>query len=188
MIWPANLVQVALFNTLHKDEDLQPGQWTRFRFFCVATIAMFLYQWIPGFLFPVLSSIAWVCWIDPKNHVLSQIGGAGGLGLGAISLDWNNIVSFLGSPLIVPWWAQVNIAMGFFIIAWVMVPIAYYTNLWEAKKFPILDSGLFMENGNRYVVQTILTPDNVLDMDKYNQHGPLRITTFFALTYGIGFA
>ncbi|KAF8922801.1 hypothetical protein BGZ47_005308, partial [Haplosporangium gracile] len=144
--------------------------------------------WIPGFLFPVLSSIAWVCWINPNNLVLSQIGGAGGLGLGAISLDWNNIVSFLGSPLIVPWWAQVNIAMGFFLIAWIMVPIAYYTNLWEAKKFPILDAGLFMENGNRYVVQTILTPDNVLDMDKYKLHGPLRITTFFALTYGIGFA
>ncbi|KAK5807853.1 OPT family small oligopeptide transporter [Linnemannia elongata] len=188
MIWPSNLVQVALFNTLHKDEDLQPGQWTRFKFFCVATIAMFFYQWIPGFLFPVLSSIAWVCWINPDSQVLSQIGGAGGLGVGAISLDWNNIVSFLGSPLIVPWWAQVNIAMGFFLIAWIMVPIAYYTNLWEAKKFPILDSGLFMENGNRYAVKTILTPDNVLDMDKYNLHGPLRITTFFALTYGIGFA
>ncbi|OAQ23861.1 OPT family small oligopeptide transporter [Linnemannia elongata AG-77] len=188
MIWPSNLVQVALFNTLHKDEDLQPGQWTRFKFFCVATIAMFFYQWIPGFLFPVLSSIAWVCWINPDSQVLSQIGGAGGLGVGAISLDWNNIVSFLGSPLIVPWWAQVNIAMGFFLIAWIMVPIAYYTNLWEAKKFPILDSGLFMENGHRYAVKTILTPDNVLDMDKYNLHGPLRITTFFALTYGIGFA
>ncbi|KAG0045401.1 hypothetical protein BGZ89_005641, partial [Linnemannia elongata] len=52
MIWPSNLVQVALFNTLHKDEDLQPGQWSRFKFFCVATLAMFFYQWIPGFLFP----------------------------------------------------------------------------------------------------------------------------------------
>ncbi|KAF9548474.1 hypothetical protein EC957_006287 [Mortierella hygrophila] len=188
MIWPSNLVQVALFNTLHKDEDLEAGQWSRFKFFCVATVGMFLYQWIPGFIFPVISSIAWVCWIKPSSLVLSQIGGAGGLGVGAISLDWNNIVSFLGSPLIVPWWAQVNIAMGFFLIAWIMVPIAYYTNLWEAKKFPILDSGLFMENGNRYAVKTILTDDNVLDADKYALHGPLRITTFFALTYGIGFA
>ncbi|KAG0375942.1 hypothetical protein BGX24_008485, partial [Mortierella sp. AD032] len=188
MIWPANLVQVALFNTLHKDEELQPGQWSRFKFFCVATFGMFLYQWIPGFLFPVLSSIAWVCWIDPKNHVLSQVGGAAGLGVGAISLDWNNIVSFLGSPLIVPWWAQVNIAIGFFLIAWIMVPIAYYTNLWEAKRFPILDSGLFRDDGNAYKVNDVLTPDKVLDMDKYDTMGPLRITTFFALTYGIGFA
>ncbi|KAF9081023.1 hypothetical protein BGX29_004793, partial [Mortierella sp. GBA35] len=188
MIWPANLVQVALFNTLHQDENLQPGQWTRFKFFCVATLCMFVYQWIPGFVFPVLSSIAWICWIKPDNLVLSQLTGAGGLGIGAISLDWNNIVSFLGSPLIVPWWAQVNIALGFFIIAWVMVPICYYANVWEAKKFPILTAGLFMDNGDGYKVKTILTEDNVLDMDKYNLHGPLRISTFFALTYGIGFA
>ncbi|KAF9583738.1 hypothetical protein BGW38_008704, partial [Lunasporangiospora selenospora] len=166
MIWPANLVQVALFNTLHQDESLQPGQWSRFKFFCFATLGMFLYAWIPGFLFPVLSSIAWVCWINPKSLVLSQVGGAGGLGVGAISLDWNNIVSFLGSPLIIPWWAQVNIGLGFFLIAWVMVPIAYYTNLWDAKKFPILTPSLFRDDGNRYVVKEILT-DNVLDEIKY---------------------
>ncbi|KAG0230201.1 hypothetical protein BGX31_005957, partial [Mortierella sp. GBA43] len=120
MVWPSNLVQVALFNTLHKEEDLAPGQWSRFKFFLVAAFGMFCYQWLPGFLFPVLGSIAWICWIKPDNLVLSQITGAGGLGVGAISLDWNNIVSFLGSPLIVPWWAQVNIALGFFLVAWVM--------------------------------------------------------------------
>ncbi|CAO3568081.1 unnamed protein product [Mortierella alpina] len=187
MIWPANLVQVALFNTLHKEEELAPGQWTRFKFFLVATLAMFLYQWIPGFLFPVLSSIAWICWIKPDNLVLSQLTGAGGLGFGAISLDWNNIVSFLGSPLIVPWWAQVNIGLGFLLIAWIMVPIAYYTNLWEAKKFPILTSRLFQDNGRRYATAQVMT-DNILDEAKYAAYGPLRISTFFALTYGIGFA
>ncbi|KAG0266236.1 hypothetical protein BG011_002933 [Mortierella polycephala] len=187
MIWPANLVQVALFNTLHKDEDLQPGQWSRFKFFLVATACMFVYQWIPGFLFPVLSSIAWICWIKPDNLVLSQLTGAGGLGIGAISLDWNNIVAFLGSPLIVPWWAQVNIGLGFFLIAWVLVPIAYYTNLWEAKSFPILTSDLFQENGNEYDTMAIMT-NNILDETKYAAYGSLRISTFFALTYGIGFA
>ncbi|KAG0337489.1 hypothetical protein BG000_005351 [Podila horticola] len=187
MIWPANLVQVALFNTLHEEEQLQAGQWSRFKFFLVATLCMFLYQWIPGFLFPVVSSIAWICWIKPDNLVLSQITGANGLGFGAISLDWNNIVSFLGSPLIIPWWAQVNIGMGFLLIAWVMVPIAYYTNLWEAKKFPILTSGLFRDDGNKYVTSQILT-GGMLDETKYAAYGPLRISTFFALTYGIGFA
>ncbi|KAG0006612.1 hypothetical protein BGZ65_006046 [Modicella reniformis] len=187
MIWPANLVQVALFNTLHKEEDLQPGQWSRFKFFLVAAFAMFCYQWIPGFLFPVISSIAWICWIKPDNVVLSQLTGAGGLGIGAISLDWNNIVSFLGSPLIVPWWAQVNIALGFFLIAWVMVPIAYYANLWDAKKYPILTAKLFRENGQKYEPSAILS-DSVLNETKYDEYGPLRISTFFALTYGVGFA
>ncbi|KAG0197896.1 hypothetical protein BGX28_008616 [Mortierella sp. GBA30] len=187
MIWPANLVQVALFNTLHKDEDLPPGEWSRFKFFLVATFAMFCYQWIPGFLFPVISSIAWICWIKPDNLVLSQLTGAGGLGIGAISLDWNNIVAFLQSPLIVPWWAQVNIGIGFLLIAWILVPIAYYTNMWEAKKFPILTPALFRENGMKYHTSAVMT-DNMLNETKYRDYGPLRISTFFALTYGIGFA
>ncbi|ORZ09641.1 OPT family small oligopeptide transporter [Lobosporangium transversale] len=187
MIWPANLVQVALFNTLHKEEELAPRQWSRFKFFLAATFVMFLYSWIPGFLFPVLSSIAWICWIKPDNLVLSQLTGAGGLGIGTISLDWNTIVAFLGSPLIVPWWAQVNIALGFFVIAWVMVPIAYYTNLWDAKKFPILTPALFTRDGHTYDTQRVLT-NNILDEKKYDAYGPLRISTFFALTYGIGFA
>ncbi|KFH72324.1 OPT family small oligopeptide transporter [Podila verticillata NRRL 6337] len=188
MIWPATLVQVALMNTLHKEEDLQPGQWSRFKFFCVAAAGMYLYSWIPGFIFPLIASIAWVCWIDPKNLVLSQVGGAGGLGVGAISLDWNTIVSFLGSPLIIPWWAQVNIGLGFFLIAWVMVPIAYYTNLWDAQRFPILTAKLFKVDGHPYVTREILNDKALMDEEKYQNYGPLRISTFFALTYGIGFA
>jgi len=156
MIWPATLVQVALFNTLHKDEDLAPGQWSRYKFFLIAAFAMFCYHWLPGFLFPVLSSIAWVCWLKPDSVLMSQTGGARSLGVGAISLDWNNIVAYLTSPLIVPWWAQVNIFIGFFVIAWVMVPIAYYTNLWDAKKFPILTALLFKVDGTLYNTSEII--------------------------------
>ncbi|KAF9114931.1 hypothetical protein BGW39_003224, partial [Mortierella sp. 14UC] len=185
MIWPANLVQVALFNTLHKEEDLAPGQWTRFRFFCVAALVMFVYQWIPGFIFPVLGAINWICWINPKNPILAQIGGNNALGIGTISLDWNNIVSYLGSPLVVPWWAQVNMATGFFLIAYVMVPIAYYTNLWDAQRFPMLTSGLFRVDGDKYNYKAVLDPvTKNLEQTGYAKEGSLRITTFFALVYG----
>ncbi|KAK3842640.1 MAG: OPT family small oligopeptide transporter [Linnemannia gamsii] len=189
MIWPANLVQVALFNTLHKDEDLAPGQWSRYKYFCVASVCMFIYQWLPGFFFPVLGSIAWVCWINPKNPILAQIGGSKALGIGAITLDWNDIVSYLQSPLVVPFWAQVNMAIGFFLIAYVMVPIAYYTNLWDAQRFPVLTMRLFRVDGDEYKYKNVL--DSVtkdLDQAGYDKEGPLRITTFFALVYGIGFA
>ncbi|KAG0042685.1 hypothetical protein BGZ83_000186 [Gryganskiella cystojenkinii] len=187
MIWPGTLVQVALFNTLHKDEELTNGQWSRYKFFMVVTFCMFVYAWIPGFLFPVLSSVAWVCWLKPDSVLMAQIGGAGSLGVGAFSLDWNTIVSYLGSPLIVPWWAQVNIFIGFFVIAWVMVPIAYYTNLWDAQLFPILTAKLFRVDGTKYVTEKIMS-NYTMDEKKYADYGPLRIATFFALTYGIGFA
>ncbi|KAG0227023.1 putative sexual differentiation process protein isp4 [Mortierella sp. GBAus27b] len=187
MVWPYNLVQVALFNTLHEDEDLAPGQWSRFKFFVVAAFGMFCYQWLPGLLFPVLGSIAWICWIKPDNLVLSQVAGPRGFGLGVISLDWSSIVAFLGPPLVVPWWAQVNIGLGFFLYAWVLVPIAYYTNLWDAKKFPIFTPFLFREDGTQYNISLVME-NNVLSEPLYNSYGPLRISTSFALAYGFGFA
>ncbi|KAG0042686.1 hypothetical protein BGZ83_000187 [Gryganskiella cystojenkinii] len=187
MVWPGNLVQVALFNTLHKDEDLAPGQWSRYKFFLVATFAMFVYHWIPNFLFSALGTFAWICWIKPDNLILSQITGSNGLGFGTMIFDWNVLVSFLQSPLIVPWWAQANILVGYVMLAWVLVPICYYSNVWEAKHFPIFSSKLFTQDGHKYNVTAVMT-NGALDEDKYNAYGPLRLSVFFALTYGIGFA
>ncbi|KAF9398864.1 hypothetical protein BGX21_007160, partial [Mortierella sp. AD011] len=76
----------------------------------------------------------------------------------------------------------VNIGIGFFLIVWVLIPIAYYTDLWEAKKFPILSSSLFRENGEKYHATAVLT-NNALNESLYEAYGPLRITTFFALSY-----
>ncbi|KAG0005238.1 hypothetical protein BGZ80_005491, partial [Entomortierella chlamydospora] len=187
MVWPANLVQVALFGALHKDEDLSSGQWSRYKFFMVAFIAVFFYEWIPTFIFPVIGSIAWICWIKPSSTLVSQIGGTSGLGVGVISFDWSVVTAWLGSPLVVPWWAQVNIGIGFFLIAWVIVPIAYYTDLWNAKLFPILTPALFRVNGQSYHATEVLTKGQ-LNETLYEAYGPLRISTFFALTYGVGFA
>lgn len=188
MVWPANLVLVALFNTLHQDEEVQHGRMSRYKFFVIAGLGMFFYTWIPGFLFPALASFAWICWINPDSVLLSQLTGENSLGLGVLSFDWNTIVSFLTSPLVVPWWAQVNIAFGFVLIAWIMSPIAYYTNLWDAKKYPIISSKLFQLDGNKYITTDVLDEHGILDEAKYAAYGPLRISTFFALTYGIGFA
>ena len=187
MVWPVNLVQVALFNTLHKDEDLAPGQWSRYRFFMVATLCMFCYAWFPAYAFPTLTAFAWICWIKPDNLVLSQLTGSNGLGIGVISFDWNTITSNLVSPLTTPWWAQVNIAVGFVFLSWFLVPICYYTNVWDAKHFPIYSSKLFRGNGQSYINTEVMTGD-VLDEAKYEAYGPLRLSVFFALTYGIGFA
>ncbi|KAF9960325.1 hypothetical protein BGZ72_007266 [Mortierella alpina] len=188
MIWPANLVTVALFNTLHRREDLARGVWTRQKFFAVFSIISFCYYWIPAYIFPVITSLTLLCYIEPSSIVLSQLTGSRGLGIGVVSLDWNTITAFLGSPLITPWWAQVNIGVGFVLFAWVMVPLAYYMNLWDAKLFPILTSKLYTIDGYYYDTLSILTPQKMLDEAVYEAYGPLRITTFFALSYGLSFA
>lgn len=114
MIWPANLVNCALFQTLHSDKGQESkadgnGEKTRWkmsrlRFFFIAFLCQFVYYWFPGYIFPVLSLFSWICMIKPDNVVLSQLTGVNGLGIGSIELDWNAWVSFLGSPIIVPFW------------------------------------------------------------------------------------
>lgn len=114
MIWPANLVNCALFRTLHNDHrhhenkpnNHEDSYWTmtRLRFFFFASFFQFLWYWLPGFICPVLSLFSWICMLKPDNVVLSQLTGINGLGIGSIELDWNAWVSFLGSPIIVPFW------------------------------------------------------------------------------------
>jgi hypothetical protein len=115
MIWPANLVNCALFRTLHSDpvqqrstiHTDQGSSWkmSRLRFFFLASFCQFLWYWFPGYIFPVLSLFSWMCIIKPDNIIISQLTGIHGLGMGSIELDWNAWVSFLGSPIIVPFWS-----------------------------------------------------------------------------------
>ncbi|KAF8948334.1 hypothetical protein BGZ47_005459 [Haplosporangium gracile] len=223
MIWPSNLVTVALFRTLHESSedgneddiiDMEHAQgegegneqghemkqgsralrvsgirkkrrMSRFRFFTYVSLGSFFWYWFPNYIFPTLTAFSILCWINPQNVVLSQLTGSNGLGIGTLSFDWATSTSAL-SPLVTPWWTQVNILVGFVIVAWIIVPIAYYFNLWNSKNFPILTAGLFKEGGMPYDKAMVMT-NNVLDLVKYEEYGPLRMDSFFALTYGIGF-
>ena len=63
------------------------------------------------------------------NLVINQLfGTVSGLGMGFITFDWSQI-AFIGSPLMVPWWAQVHVFAGFVLAYWIILPILYYTNV-----------------------------------------------------------
>ena len=51
-----------------------------------------------------------------------------GLGMSSLSFDWNQI-SWVASPLMVPWWAEVHIFIGFVLFWWIILPILYYNNV-----------------------------------------------------------
>ncbi|KAF8929373.1 hypothetical protein BGZ58_009002 [Dissophora ornata] len=206
MIWPANLVTVALFRTLHEGSEMLEGnnsirkernggstssegntRWmNRMRYFGYVTAGSFIWYWFPNYIFPTLTAFSILCWMNPKNVVLSQLTGSNGLGIGTLSFDWATSTSAL-APLVTPWWAQVNILVGFVLVAWIIAPATYYSNLWDSKQFPILTAELFKEDGTKYNTSMVMT-NNVLDPAKYEAYGPLRMDSFFALTYGIGFA
>ncbi|KAG0199497.1 hypothetical protein BGX28_007255 [Mortierella sp. GBA30] len=188
MIWPATLVVASLFRSLHAQQhEEDQGRMSRSKYFMIVAGGMFIYYWIPGFMFPTIGTIAWICWINPKNVVLSQLTGANGLGIGVIALDWA-AASASVAPLVTPWFAQVNILVGFVVVAWIMVPLAYYTNLWGSKSYPIVTPMLFQANGSMYDISQVMDSESLLDPKAYVAYGPLRMTAFFGLAYGVGFA
>ncbi|KAG0320885.1 hypothetical protein BGZ97_012626 [Linnemannia gamsii] len=190
MIWPSTLVTASLFRSLHASSatatDEDQGRMTRMKYFLIVTFGSFAYYWFPGYIFPTIGTLAWICWINPDNIVLSQLTGSNGLGIGVIALDWSAASYYVG-PLVTPWFAQVNILIGFILVAWVMVPWAYYQNLWESQNYPILSADLFRTNGSYWDKNQVLVNGH-LDPAKYLEYGPMRMDSFFALTYGVGFA
>ncbi|XAR52176.1 hypothetical protein NMG60_11020106 [Bertholletia excelsa] len=189
MWWPGNLVQVSIFRALHEKEKRRKGATNRTQFFLITFVCGFAYYIFPGYFFRFLSTFSWVCWIAPKSVLVQQLGsGSSGLGLGSLGFDWTTISSYLGTPLASPWFATVNVAVGFFLVMYVITPLSYWNNVYNAKNFPIYSSGLFMSNGSRYDILTIVDSKFHLDKTRYNELGPVSLSTFFAMTYGVGFA
>ncbi|BFG32054.1 hypothetical protein CerSpe_183280 [Prunus speciosa] len=189
MWWPANLVQVSLFRALHEKEARQKGGLTRTQFFLIAFMCSFAYYVFPGYLFQMLTSLSWICWIFPKNVLAQQLGsGLYGLGIGAVGLDWSTISSYLGSPLASPWFATANVAAGFFFVMYILTPFCYWLNVYKAKTFPIFSDTMFTSDGQEYNITAIIDSNFHLDSAAYDREGPLYLSTFFAITYGVGFA
>ncbi|KAL2903094.1 Oligopeptide transporter 7 [Bienertia sinuspersici] len=163
MWWPANLVQVSLFS--------------------------FAYYVFPGYLFQMLTSLSWICWVWPKSILAQQLGsGLHGLGIAAFGLDWSTVSSYLGSPLASPWFATANVAAGFMLVMYVVTPISYWFNFYKAKTFPIFSDDLFTSKGSVYNISAIVDSNFHINQQAYEKQGPLYLSTFFAMTYGVGFA
>ena len=93
MIWPSMLSTVALFVGFHERSDNYSGKYgmSRFHFFWMAAALMFVYSWIPEFFVTALQSVSVLCFIatNPKIRFLASSGFNEGVGLGALTFDWN---------------------------------------------------------------------------------------------------
>ncbi|KAL6556986.1 OPT superfamily [Orobanche hederae] len=137
----------------------------------------------------MLTSLSWICWVFPRSVLAQQLGsGLSGLGIGAIGLDWSTISSYLGSPLASPWFATANVAAGFFFVMYVVTPLSYWFDIYQAKTFPIFSDDLFTASGQIYNISSIIDSNFHLDNKAYERQGSLHLSTFFAMTYGVGFA
>ncbi|CAA2976406.1 oligopeptide transporter 4-like [Olea europaea subsp. europaea] len=200
MWWPSTLVQISLFRALHEKENedgdengdgsVGQKQMSRFKFFLIALLCSFCWYIVPGYFFLTLQSISWICWAYPKSVTAQQIGsGFRGLGIGAFTLDWSAVASFLFSPLISPFFAIANVFVGYVLFMYIVLPISYWgVNLYHAKNFPLYSADLFTAQGQPYNVTAIVNKNFELDLGEYDKQGRVNLSTFFALSYGFGFA
>ncbi|KAI9345795.1 OPT oligopeptide transporter protein-domain-containing protein [Zopfochytrium polystomum] len=176
MLWPTNLSIIAMLNSLH--EPNTPGangklRLSRFAFFWIAVALIFLWEWFPLFLMPVLASISLLCYVAPKlsndsaipssytAKVLRGLGSAqprGGIGLFALTLDWSVIQ--VQNPITTPLWALLNQVLGVWFFLYVIIPLVWVNNAF-GKDFDIGTNPHQGPNGTgRYFLGfTLNTPD-----------------------------
>ncbi|KAI0035859.1 OPT oligopeptide transporter [Vararia minispora EC-137] len=209
MIWPSNLVSATVFNTLHGHAtagDKARGGISRERFFFYTFCIYFVWNFVPSYLFTALSYFPWVTWIRPNNVTLNQLFGTThgksplsyhlslaadeiriGLAMGLITFDWAQI-SYIGSPLPVPFWAAANIGAAIVLFYWIITPILYYRDRFDFSFLPMVSSHTYDNMAKPYDVSRIVNADGNLDVAAYRNYSPLFIPAAFAMSYGLSFA
>lgn len=168
-----SLCQTALFETQKKQrQSPTPKSRKQTKVFWLALLGMTLWQFLPEYVFPMLGSLAFLCWVAPQNHVANFVGaGFGGMGFLNLSLDWSNISS-RGSLFLTPWWTQVAIFLGFACSTWILLPAAYFLSFyyreWQLS---------CPENGTAYPITQLLTPQITLNETLYEELGPPFVGT-----------
>ncbi|KAK6224614.1 opt oligopeptide transporter [Colletotrichum tabaci] len=190
MIWPGTLMSAAMFGTLHKEENRIADGWriSRWKFFYLVWFGGFAFYFLPGLLMPCLSYFNVITWFAPKNVVVANLFGVvSGLGLFPLTFDWAQI-TYIGSPLLVPFWAAMNVIGGLVIVMWLIAPIAYYANVFYSSYMPILSSAVFDNKGEVYDVSKILTPEFLFDREAYSKYSRVFLPITYVLSYGVQFA
>lgn len=190
MIWPGTLMSAAMFSTLHKEENKPADGWriSRWNFFYIVWTVAFLFYFLPGLLMPALSYFNVITWFAPKNVVVANLFGvSSGLGLFPVTFDWAQI-AYIGSPLLTPFWAAMNVVGGLVIIMWILAPIAYYGNWLYSSYMPMVSAAVFDNTGKVYDVSKILTKDFVFDKEAYKNYSRVFLPITYVLSYGVQFA
>lgn len=172
-IWPQALMQSTLFETFRKTDNSSPLARKQMKVFFLCLIGMTLWQFLPEYVFPFTSSLAFLCWVAPHNPVANFIGsGLGGMGFLNLSLDWSNINWNGSSILLTPWWTQVILFLAFAVNCWILLPAAKWGNL-GSYHHGLMSNKLLLANGSTYPVLEVLTPDFQINEMAYRQYGPM---------------
>ncbi|KAJ4389340.1 hypothetical protein N0V93_006807 [Gnomoniopsis smithogilvyi] len=157
-IFPPSLQQVALYRSMEGTSGVHAALAKKKMniFYMIMTIT-FAWQFLPEFLFPMVAALAPLCWFAPNNHTVNFLGaGAKGIGLLNITLDWSNITS---KVITYPYSVQVVIFVGFVITTWILIPVAYFGDIWGSPTYDIMSNTLFTKNGSDYPFTSLIYTD-----------------------------
>ena len=191
LLWPQVLSNAALLTTLHSRENAIADGWkiTRLRFFLFVFVGGAIWYFAPGYLFTGLSIFSFICWIVPSSVVVNQLfGQSTGLGMSMLTFDWAQVVYANQSPLLVPFWAGLNVMGSFVLFFWLICPILYYTNTWYSAHLPLLSPNTFDNTGRSYNTSRILGEKGSVNWSAYRDYSPMFLPAGYAMTFGIAFA
>ncbi|KAG6523368.1 oligopeptide transporter 5-like [Zingiber officinale] len=186
MWWPNVIASISLYRALHEQDKRPKGGLSRYQFFFIVCAAIFAYSIIPAYFFQSVTALSFVCWIWKDSITAQQIGsGMNGLGVGSISLDWMTVTSFLGSPLVLPSFAIFNRLIGFIAVAYIIIPFSYWSNAFEARKFPLFSTNIYDSQGHKYNVSRILDSNTTVtfNQEAYDNYSKIYFTTSLIYSY-----
>jgi OPT family small oligopeptide transporter len=120
-----------------------------------------------------------------------------------VTFDWAQI-AYIGSPLITPFWAAMNILGGLVGVMWIAAPIMCewsittkssqtltnidYKNVLYSSYMPILSSAVWDNRGKPYDVSKILTENFLFDEAAYKEYSRVYLPITYVLSYALQFA
>ncbi|ODN73352.1 OPT family small oligopeptide transporter [Cryptococcus amylolentus CBS 6039] len=173
-VFPLSMQQVTVYRSIQGTSELHLARSQKqMRVFWIIFAVMFTWQFLPEFVFPFVAALAPLCWFAPHNHKVNFLGaGRGGVGLLNITLDWTNITS---TVITYPYSVQITIFASFVIMVWILIPIAYFGNLWGSPTWNIMSNGVFLANGTTYPFNSLLDTDasgyQVFNETRYEEIG-----------------
>ncbi|KAF9165176.1 hypothetical protein DFQ26_000517 [Actinomortierella ambigua] len=186
MVWWGNLVQVVFYHTMHNTSEFKDMRlvfgWTRMKFFWVVAGIIFIYQFLPQWIGPILIYFDWLCWIRPFNRdfwaIFSTISGGG---VFAFTFDWSTIG---GTTLYYPLHSQLCTYAGQILNYWIILPIFWMYNVLGTKTIGRpLTSRLYYENGTLFPYKDFMNPDYSLNEEKYNAGPQANMAPLYALGF-----
>lgn len=191
-LWPSVLPSVALNRALlvpEKKETIHGWSISRYRLFWLLGGMMFVYYWLPGYLFQALSLFPWMTWIAPNNFNLNAITGSqSGLGVNPIpTFDWN-VMSVYSLPLSYPFFSTAQQYIGTWL-GFIVIVALYWTNTRWTAHLPVNSSGIFDNTGARYNITRVLNQGTaVLNEAEYKKYSPPFYSAASLVSYGAFFA